>query len=78
MARPKSKRRVHKEQLAMAVRKSFNSLAVNETDVWVDWAYTVKHSGRLLNLHARVLLADDYDRQGVQNPLRTSTEVTST
>jgi hypothetical protein len=45
MARPKTKRRVPKEQLAMAVRKNFNALPVNETDVIVDLLYKVKNNG---------------------------------
>jgi hypothetical protein len=45
MARPKSKRRVHKDQLALAVRKNFNANGVNETDVLVDLLYKVKHQG---------------------------------
>ena len=45
MARPKAKRRVQKEQLALAVRKNFNALGVNETDVIVDLLYKVKNQG---------------------------------
>lgn len=45
MARPKPKRRVHKDQLALAVRKNFNALAVTESDVIVDWLYKSKHQG---------------------------------
>lgn len=45
MARPKSKRRVHKDQLALAVRKNFNALGVTESDVIVDWLYKSKHQG---------------------------------
>jgi histone deacetylase complex subunit SAP30 len=45
MARPKSKRRVHKDQLALAVRKNFNALGVTESDVIVDWLYKTKHQG---------------------------------
>ncbi|KAF1913286.1 hypothetical protein BDU57DRAFT_522096 [Ampelomyces quisqualis] len=43
MARDKSKRRVHKDQLALAVRKNFNALGVTEADVIVDWLYKSKH-----------------------------------
>ncbi|KAF2791023.1 hypothetical protein K505DRAFT_377087 [Melanomma pulvis-pyrius CBS 109.77] len=43
MARPKAKRRVHKDQLALTVRKNFNALGVNETDVIVDLLYKVKN-----------------------------------
>ncbi|KAH9877046.1 hypothetical protein IAQ61_002407 [Plenodomus lingam] len=46
MARPKSKRRVHKDQLALAVRKNFNALAVNEGDVIIDWLYKSKHQDK--------------------------------
>jgi histone deacetylase complex subunit SAP30 len=45
MARSKSKRRVHKDQLALAVRKNFNALGVTESDVIVDWLYKTKHQG---------------------------------
>lgn len=46
MARPKSKRRVHKDQLGLAVKKSFNSQAVTESDVIVDWLYKSKHQDK--------------------------------
>lgn len=46
MARPKSKRRVHKDQLALAVRKNFNALGVTESDVIVDWLYKSKHQDK--------------------------------
>ncbi|KAF2469659.1 uncharacterized protein BDR25DRAFT_178738, partial [Lindgomyces ingoldianus] len=45
MARPKAKRRAHKDQLALSVRKNFNALGVNETDVIVHLLYKVKHKG---------------------------------
>lgn len=47
MARHKSKRRVHKDQLALAVRKNFNALGVTESDVIVDWLYKTKNQGKL-------------------------------
>jgi len=47
MARRKEKRRVAKEQLALAVRKNFNSAAVSETDVVVELVYKVRHQGLL-------------------------------
>lgn len=47
MARRKDKRRVSKEQLALAVRKNFNSAAVNEIDVVVELVYKVRHKGAL-------------------------------
>ncbi|KAF2180618.1 hypothetical protein K469DRAFT_639633 [Zopfia rhizophila CBS 207.26] len=46
MARPKAKRRVPKDQLALAVRKNFNALGVNETDVIVDLLYKVKNQDK--------------------------------
>ncbi|KAJ4288435.1 hypothetical protein N0V90_011670 [Kalmusia sp. IMI 367209] len=42
MARSKSKRRVEKSQLSLAVRKNFNAQAVSETNCIIDWMYTVK------------------------------------
>jgi histone deacetylase complex subunit SAP30 len=36
---------VHKDQLALAVRKNFNALGVTESDVIVDWLYKSKHQG---------------------------------
>lgn len=45
MARRKDKRRISKEQLALAVRKNFNSAAVNEIDVVVDLVYKVRNQG---------------------------------
>ena len=45
MARKISKRKVAKEQLALTVRKHVNALAVNETDVVVDFLYKVKNQG---------------------------------
>jgi hypothetical protein len=45
MARSKTKRRVHKDQLAMAVRKHFNGLGISENEVIVDWLYKTKHQG---------------------------------
>ncbi|GME26250.1 putative mitochondrial chaperone [Neofusicoccum parvum] len=42
MARKKNERRILKEQLATAVRKNFNALAVSESEVIVDLLYKVK------------------------------------
>ena len=53
MARPKAKRRVQKEQLALAVRKNFNALGVNETDVIVDLLYKVKNQGTTASRRVR-------------------------
>lgn len=47
MARKKEKRRVSKEQLALAVRKNFNAAAVNEIDVVVELVYKVRNRGEL-------------------------------
>jgi hypothetical protein len=45
MARRKEKRRISKEQLALAVRKHFNSAAVSEIDVVCESLYKVKEKG---------------------------------
>lgn len=52
MARRKDKRRVSKEQLALAVRKNFNGAAVNEIDVVVEMVYKVRNKGRFMNGNA--------------------------
>ncbi|EME79771.1 uncharacterized protein MYCFIDRAFT_124978, partial [Pseudocercospora fijiensis CIRAD86] len=43
MARKKEKRRISKENLALAVRKNFNGAAVNEIDVVVELVYKVRN-----------------------------------
>ncbi|KAK4544141.1 hypothetical protein LTR36_004639 [Oleoguttula mirabilis] len=48
MARKKDKRRISKEQLALAVRKHFNGAAVSEIDVVVELVYKVRHKGEHL------------------------------
>ena len=45
MARKKEKRRVSREQLALAVRKNFNAAAVSEIDVVVELVYKVRNQG---------------------------------
>ena len=45
MARQKAKRRVNKEQLALAVRKNFNALPVSENDVIVGLMYKARNQG---------------------------------
>ena len=45
MARSKERRKTTKEQLALAVRKHFNSMAVNETDVVTEFLYKTKNHG---------------------------------
>jgi len=45
MARHQDRRRVSKDQLALAVRKNFNALAIHESEVIVDFIYSVKHQG---------------------------------
>lgn len=49
MARPKAKRRVHKDQLALAVRKNFNAQGVSESDVITQLLYTAKSRGGISN-----------------------------
>lgn len=51
MARKRAKRNTSKEQLALTVRKHFNGLAVNETDVVVDFLYKVKTQGWTRHTH---------------------------
>ena len=46
MARRKEKRRVSKDQLALAVRKNFNAAAVSEIDVMVELVYKVRSQGK--------------------------------
>ena len=56
MARKREKRRVPKEQLAMAVRKNFNAAAVSEIDVVCELVYKVRNQGTredTLNLKCR-------------------------
>lgn len=48
MARKKEKRRISKDQLALAVRKHFNGAAVNEIDVITELVYKVRHQSELL------------------------------
>ena len=46
--------RIGKEALAMAVRKHFNSMSVNEGDVVARFAYVVRqHDGREFRLRFR-------------------------
>ena len=76
MAREKSKRRVHKDQLALAVRKNFNALGVTESDVIVDWLYKSKHQGSLPRPCEPPLTAtDSAGRQRVSSTLRAATEM---
>ncbi|KZF25356.1 hypothetical protein L228DRAFT_244176 [Xylona heveae TC161] len=42
MARNKERRRVSREQLSTAVRKNFNSLGIQESEVVVDFLYKVR------------------------------------
>lgn len=58
MARRKAKRKVPKEQLAMAVRKNFNDAAVNEIDVMVDLLYKVRNQGRSRCKKCCILLSE--------------------
>lgn len=78
MARPKSKRRVHKDQLGLAVKKSFNSQAVTESDVIVDWLYKSKHQGMAPDPCSTAIaaLTETSDRQGIPGTIRPPQEVT--
>ena len=55
MARKKEKRRISKEQLALAVRKNFNGAAVSEIDVVVELVYKVRNQGSLFHRHKIVM-----------------------
>ncbi|WPG99551.1 Hypothetical protein R9X50_00236800 [Acrodontium crateriforme] len=52
MARRKDKRRVPRDQLALAVRKNFNSAAVSETDVVVELVYKVRHQNQTFRMRS--------------------------
>lgn len=39
-------RKIPKEQLAMAVRKHFNNMAMNESEAVADFVYTTKAQGK--------------------------------
>jgi hypothetical protein len=77
MAREKSKRRVHKDQLALAVRKNFNALGVTESDVIVDWLYKSKHQGTPANAYMTTTTTDNAHRQRIPRTLRTATKMIS-
>ncbi len=60
MARRKEERRQSKEQLANSVRKHFNSMGINESEVVVDFLYKVRWQGESsegLTWTFRVLIA---------------------
>lgn len=78
MARPKQKRRVHKDQLALAVRKNFNALGVTEADVIVDWLYKTKHQGKQTpRSDWQKSRTESSPRQGISSAIRTATEMRS-
>lgn len=52
MARKKEKRRVSKEQLALAVRKNFNGAAVSEIDVVVELVYKVRNQHKTFRMRS--------------------------
>ncbi|KAK3697969.1 hypothetical protein LTR37_017193 [Vermiconidia calcicola] len=52
MARKKEKRRISKEQLALAVRKNFNAAAVNEIDVVVELVYKVRNQEKAFRMRS--------------------------
>jgi Sin3 binding region of histone deacetylase complex subunit SAP30 len=45
MSRAKKKRRISKEQLALAVRKNFNAQPVNENEAIVELLYRIRMKG---------------------------------
>lgn len=54
MARARERRRVSREQLALAVRKHFNGLGIQEGEVVVDFLYKVRWQSKLISLLALV------------------------
>lgn len=52
MARKKEKRRVPKDQLALAVRKNFNGAAVSEIDVVVELVYKVRNQDKKFRMRS--------------------------
>ncbi|KAF1344176.1 hypothetical protein BDV97DRAFT_363992 [Delphinella strobiligena] len=52
MCRKKQKRKVGKEQLALAVRKNFNAAAVSEVEVMVGLLYKVRHQDKAFRMRA--------------------------
>ncbi|KAI9662830.1 MAG: hypothetical protein M1821_007877 [Bathelium mastoideum] len=50
IARRKGKTKVSKEQLALAVRKHFNGLAVSETEVIVDMMYKIRSNDKAFRM----------------------------
>ena len=46
MARHRDRRRVGKDQLALAVRKDFNAASISEVEVITNFLYTVHNQGR--------------------------------
>ncbi|USW54250.1 Putative SAP30 domain superfamily protein [Septoria linicola] len=52
MARKKEKRRVSKDQLALAVRKNFNGAAVNEMDVVAEMVYKIQNKDKAFRMRS--------------------------
>ncbi|KAF7198430.1 hypothetical protein HII31_00169 [Pseudocercospora fuligena] len=52
MARKKERRRISKENLALAVRKNFNGAAVNEIDVVVELVYKVRNKDKAFRMRS--------------------------
>lgn len=52
MARKTDKRRTSKDQLALAVRKHFNGMAVSEIDVVVEVIYRVKNKDKAFRMRS--------------------------
>jgi histone deacetylase complex subunit SAP30 len=55
MARKREKRRVSKEQLALAVRRSFKDQAVSESDVVCEFVYRVRNRDNAFRLRSAPL-----------------------
>lgn len=74
MARRKNKRKVAKEQLALAVRKNFNDAAVNEIDVMVDLLYKVRNQGMSYCPGHEIPGSDSHPRQVIPTEISTYKE----
>jgi len=66
MARRREKRRVAREQVALAVRKNFNGAAVSETDVVVEMVYKVRHRGEFIIAEGGEIGVDGLLTMGVE------------
>ena len=62
MARPQSRRRIGKDELAIKVRKDFNAAIIHEQEIITSMLYAIQNSGKLLHslqrkMQSRVLIS---------------------